>query len=115
MTYTRLPRYAGKTKYPLRKMIKFAFDGIVSFSSAPLRLALRFGFILSALSIAAAIGAIVLKLAGAWEVPGWTSVPHPSTRGWTSSVNATVCATRAFHRRADDNSAAGCQGEVNID
>ena len=74
VSYTRLPRYAGKTKYPLRKMIKFAFDGIVSFSSAPLRLALRFGFILSALSIAAAIGAIVLKLAGAWEVPGWTSV-----------------------------------------
>jgi glycosyltransferase involved in cell wall biosynthesis len=74
VTYTRLPRYAGRTKYPLRKMIKFAFDGIVSFSSAPLRLALRFGFLLSALSIAAAMGAIILKLAGAWEVPGWTSV-----------------------------------------
>jgi glycosyltransferase involved in cell wall biosynthesis len=74
VTYTRLPRYAGVTKYPLRKMIKFAFDGIVSFSSAPLRLALRVGFLLSALSIAYGLTAIVIKLSGAFEVPGWTSI-----------------------------------------
>jgi len=74
VAYTRAPRFAGATKYPLRKMIKFAFDGIISFSSAPLRLALRVGFILSALSIAAGIAAIVLKLSGALEVPGWTSM-----------------------------------------
>jgi len=72
--YTRSPRYAGTTKYPLRKMMKFAFDGIISFSSAPLRLALRIGFILSGLAIAAGIVAIVVKLSGALEVPGWTSV-----------------------------------------
>jgi glycosyltransferase involved in cell wall biosynthesis len=74
VTYTRPPRFAGTSKYPLRKMIRFAFDGIVSFSTAPLRLALRIGFILSALSIAAGIAAIVLKLSGALEVPGWTSM-----------------------------------------
>ena len=37
--YHRDERHAGKTKYPLAKMIKFAFDGLTSFSSAPLRLA----------------------------------------------------------------------------
>jgi dolichol-phosphate mannosyltransferase len=74
VTYTRRPRFAGTTKYPLRKMIKFAFDGIISFSSAPLKLALRFGFILSLLSIAYGLTAIVLKLSGAFEVPGWTSM-----------------------------------------
>jgi dolichol-phosphate mannosyltransferase len=74
VTYTRLPRFAGTTKYPLRKMIKFAFDGIISFSSAPLKLALRLGFILSALSIAYGLTVLVIKLSGALEVPGWTSI-----------------------------------------
>ena len=74
VTYERPPRFAGTTKYPLRKMIKFAFDGIISFSSEPLRLALRVGFVLSLLSIMAGITAIVLKLSGALEVPGWTSM-----------------------------------------
>jgi glycosyltransferase involved in cell wall biosynthesis len=74
VTYTRLPRYAGTTKYPLRKMVKFAFDGIISFSSAPLKLALRFGFVLSALSIAYGLTVLVIKLSGALEVPGWTSI-----------------------------------------
>jgi polyisoprenyl-phosphate glycosyltransferase len=72
--YTRLPRFAGTTKYPLRKMIKFAFDGIISFSNAPLRLALRVGVILSLVSIAYGLTAIVIKLSGAFEVPGWTSI-----------------------------------------
>jgi glycosyltransferase involved in cell wall biosynthesis len=74
VSYTRLPRFAGTTKYPLRKMIKFAFDGIVSFSNAPLRLALRVGVILSLVSIAYGLTAIVIKLSGAFEVPGWTSI-----------------------------------------
>ena len=72
--YERPPRFAGTTKYPLRKMIKFAFDGIISFSSEPLRLALRVGFVLSLLSIMAGVAAIILKLSGALEVPGWTSM-----------------------------------------
>jgi polyisoprenyl-phosphate glycosyltransferase len=42
--YERDERYAGKTKYPLRRMLHFAIDGIVSFSNAPLRLALALGF-----------------------------------------------------------------------
>jgi dolichol-phosphate mannosyltransferase len=74
VTYVRAPRFAGTTKYPLRRMVRLAFDGIFSFSSAPLRFALRFGFLLSALSIAAGIVTIVLKLSGALYVPGWTSL-----------------------------------------
>ncbi len=72
--YVRPPRFAGKSKYPLRKMMKFALDGVISFSSVPLRIALQIGFALSALSIAAGISAIVLKLTGTFEVPGWTSL-----------------------------------------
>jgi glycosyltransferase involved in cell wall biosynthesis len=72
--YVRGPRHAGRTKYPTTKMMKLAFDGIISLSTAPLRLALRIGFLLSALSILAGITAIVLKLSGALSVPGWASL-----------------------------------------
>jgi dolichol-phosphate mannosyltransferase len=72
--YVRAPRHAGRTKYPTRKMMKLAFDGIISLSTAPLRLALRIGFVLSALSILAGFVAIVLKVSGALPVPGWASL-----------------------------------------
>jgi dolichol-phosphate mannosyltransferase len=72
--YTRQPRHAGDTKYPTPKMLKLAFDGIISFSTVPLRLALRLGFVLSALSIVAGIAAVVLKLSGVLHVPGWASL-----------------------------------------
>ena len=72
--YDRDERYAGKTKYPLRKMLQFAVDGIVSFSNAPLRLALTLGFLVSLISFIYGFVAISLRLAGAFTVPGWTSV-----------------------------------------
>ena len=72
--YAREARFAGETKYPTRKMVKLAFDGIISFSTVPLRVALRVGFILSALAILAGFVAIVLKLTGALDVPGWASL-----------------------------------------
>jgi dolichol-phosphate mannosyltransferase len=74
VTYDRSERFAGTTKYPLRKMVNFAIDGIVSFSNAPLRLALALGFFVSITSFVYAIVAIVLKLSGAFTVPGWTSI-----------------------------------------
>jgi glycosyltransferase involved in cell wall biosynthesis len=74
VSYTREPRFAGKTKYPRRRMMKLAFDGIVSFSTTPLRVALRIGFVLSVLSIVAGIVAMILKLTGALLVPGWASL-----------------------------------------
>jgi dolichol-phosphate mannosyltransferase len=72
--YERDQRYAGQTKYPLRKMLRFAVDGIVSFSNAPLRWALALGFAVSLASFIYGFVSIILKLAGAFTVPGWTSV-----------------------------------------
>jgi glycosyltransferase involved in cell wall biosynthesis len=72
--YARAPRYAGTTKYPTRTMMKLGFDGIIGFSTVPLRAALRVGFVLSVLSILAGVTAIVLKVTGALPVPGWASL-----------------------------------------
>jgi dolichol-phosphate mannosyltransferase len=62
--YKRAARYAGKTKYPLRKMLKFAMDAITSFSYFPLQLAMYVGFISAGLSILAIPVVIVMRLAG---------------------------------------------------
>jgi dolichol-phosphate mannosyltransferase len=72
--YVREPRYAGSTKYPLRKMLKFASDGVISFSNAPLRLALQLGFLVSAASFVFAIAAAVAKFAGFYHVSGLASL-----------------------------------------
>ena len=74
VAYERDGRAAGATKYPLRKMLHFAADGIVSFSNAPLRLALGLGFVVSAASFVYGFVAILLKATGAFTVPGWTSI-----------------------------------------
>jgi glycosyltransferase involved in cell wall biosynthesis len=74
VTYARAARPAGATKYPLRKMVAFALDGITSFSTAPLRLVLKAGFAVSALSFALGVATIVFKLAGLDLVPGWASI-----------------------------------------
>ena len=52
ITYDRDARYAGETKYTLRRMVKFSLDAIVSFSSTPLQVATLFGFLCSALAFA---------------------------------------------------------------
>jgi polyisoprenyl-phosphate glycosyltransferase len=72
--YRRAERFAGQTKYPLRKMLKFAMDGIVSFSNAPLRLALQLGFIVSIASMLYGVAAFVAKLAGLYHVSGLASL-----------------------------------------
>jgi dolichol-phosphate mannosyltransferase len=72
--FTREERFAGETKYPLRKMIKFATDGIVSFSSYPLRLALKLGFLVSAFSFVLGVVFLVSQLAGLYSVPGLASI-----------------------------------------
>jgi len=55
-------------------MTNFALDGILSFSNAPLRLALGVGFAVSLVSFVFGLVAVVLKLAGAFTVPGWASI-----------------------------------------
>ena len=72
--YSRDERYAGETKYPLRKMIKFATDGIVSFSAAPLRLALKVGLVVSAFSFVLGASFLLSYAAGFYSVPGLASI-----------------------------------------
>jgi glycosyltransferase involved in cell wall biosynthesis len=72
--FQRAERYAGTTKYPFRKMWKLAMDGVISFSTAPLRLALNIGFLVSVLSFLLGFAAILSKIAGWYTVPGWASV-----------------------------------------
>lgn len=67
-------RHAGKPKYNLRRMLALGINGIVSFSSAPLELALHLGFVVAALSFIAGIGDIVAKLLSVETVPGWLSI-----------------------------------------
>jgi dolichol-phosphate mannosyltransferase len=71
--YNRDERYAGETKYPLRKMIKFALDGITSFSSAPMRIATWLGNIVSALAFLYLVVIIGQALLG-YTVPGFASI-----------------------------------------
>jgi len=71
--YRRHARQAGETKYPLRKMVRFALDGITSFSFLPLRLATWLGFAVSLLSFLYIVVVVVLKVLGInW--PGYTSM-----------------------------------------
>jgi polyisoprenyl-phosphate glycosyltransferase len=67
-------RFAGRSKYTFRKMIRLATDGLVSFSTAPLRLALDVGFVVSGLSFLFGIGTLVSKFAGVLLVPGWLTI-----------------------------------------
>jgi dolichol-phosphate mannosyltransferase len=62
--YKRDARKAGETKYPLRKMLKFAMDGITAFSYLPLQLATYLGFGIAALAAIGIVVAIFLRLAG---------------------------------------------------
>ncbi len=71
--YRRHARRAGETKYPLKKMMRFALDGITSFSFLPLRLATWLGFVVSALAFLYIVVVVVLKFMGInW--PGYTSM-----------------------------------------
>lgn len=71
--YERDERYAGETKYPLAKMIKFAFDGITSFSSAPLRVATWMGYLSSAVAFLYLISVFVQVALGV-TVEGWATI-----------------------------------------
>ena len=73
LAYDRAERFAGKTKYPLRKMIRFALDALTGFSSAPLKLASHAGLWLSFGSLL-----LIIYIAFAWlsgrSIQGWTSL-----------------------------------------
>ena len=71
--YERDKRFAGESKYPLKKMLSFACDGITSFSIKPLRMILSLGLIILFVSIAIMIYSLVVKIMGE-VVPGWTFI-----------------------------------------
>lgn len=71
--YDRHERFAGESKYPLKKMISFAIDGISSFSVKPLKLISNFGVIISILSVIGLLYALISFAAGV-AVPGWTAI-----------------------------------------
>lgn len=71
--YERAERLAGESHYPLKKMLAFAFDGITSLSTKPLRLITAAGVLVSAVSFIAIIVTLITKLVG-FTVTGWTSM-----------------------------------------
>ena len=74
--FERPARFAGETKYPFRRMLGLAIDGILSLSKAPLRLAMYFGFFASAISFALLIYFVLERLFG----------PGNLARGWASTI-----------------------------
>ena len=74
LPYKRVERFAGVSKYPLRKMIRFALDGILSFSTKPLQVAVGFGFVCAAFSVFGILYALFLRLFTNIWVEGWTAL-----------------------------------------
>ena len=71
--YERNERFAGESKYPLKKMLNFAWDGITSFSVRPIRMVLNVGIIIFAVSLLVLLYCLIIKLCGR-AVTGWTFV-----------------------------------------
>lgn len=69
--YERNERFAGESKYPLKKMLNFAWDGITSFSVKPLRFICIIGFVILFISIAIMLYSLIMKLIGQ-TIAGWT-------------------------------------------
>ncbi|HYG83250.1 MAG TPA: glycosyltransferase family 2 protein [Verrucomicrobiae bacterium] len=74
--FDRDARHAGETGYPLKKMLKFAADGIFSFSTAPLKLISRLGYTIALLSFIGAVYALIMKF----------FFPQVTVEGWTFIV-----------------------------
>lgn len=75
--YDRAERYAGESKYPLRKMLSFAWQGVTSFSTYPLKIITAMGFIFSFLSGVLAAWGMFSSLIMGVTLPGWTSTVVP--------------------------------------
>jgi len=71
--YERAPRFAGESKYPLKKMLAFAFDGITSFSVKPMRMILNVGAVVFVVSLLMLLWALIAHITGS-SVSGWTSL-----------------------------------------
>ncbi len=74
--YERAKRVAGKTKYPFRRMLSFAWEGITSFSVVPLRVITVIGFLIFIASLIMSLWAVAVKISGR-SITGWLSVVLP--------------------------------------
>jgi glycosyltransferase involved in cell wall biosynthesis len=74
LLYDRPGRLAGTTKYPISKMVRFALDGITSFSVLPLRISLYLGLSMSVASVGITVWAVLAKFVFQRVVPGWTAI-----------------------------------------
>ena len=75
--YERADRFAGESKYPLKKMLSLAWQGITSFSNVPLKFITGLGLLVSLISFAVTIWAIWIKLFTELAIPGWASTVLP--------------------------------------
>ncbi len=75
--YDRAERVAGESKYPLRKMIRLALDGITSFSPVPLRMIAGLGVVVCVFSLAMVLWVIAIRLFTDRALPGWASTTVP--------------------------------------
>lgn len=75
--YERKAREAGESKYPLRKMLSFAWNGIVSFSTVPLRIITVLGILSSMISFSLIVWVIFTRLLTENAIPGWASILLP--------------------------------------
>ncbi|MEG0297587.1 MAG: glycosyltransferase family 2 protein [Clostridium sp.] len=73
VTYERHERFAGESKYPLKKMLAFAWDGITSFSIKPIRLITSLGFAITSISLLLVLYFLAVKIMGK-AVDGWTTI-----------------------------------------
>jgi dolichol-phosphate mannosyltransferase len=74
LPYERVERFAGESKYPLRKMLKFALDGLLSFSTKPLQVSVTLGLLAAALAMLGIVYAIALRVFSSVWVEGWTAL-----------------------------------------
>lgn len=75
--YERSERFAGESKYPLKKMLSFAWDGITSLSITPLRMITAAGFLIFFATLVMSAWVLGVKLFSSEAVPGWTSTVLP--------------------------------------
>ncbi len=74
LPYRRDKRFAGESKYPLRKMVRFATDGILSFSAKPLQISVTLGVLSSLLAMFVIVYSLAMRLFTQVWVPGWTAL-----------------------------------------
>jgi glycosyltransferase involved in cell wall biosynthesis len=77
VAYERTERFAGESKYPMRKMLALAWQGVTSFSAAPLRAITSLGALVSLISIGLGLWALWVRLFSNDTVPGWASIVIP--------------------------------------